>query len=352
MSDQVDANLRSQALLDLLHDRERVLIVMHDNPDPDALASAWALQTLLQAMLGRESRMVAGGAIVRAENRRMVDLLDVPVQLVLNIEEGAEAAVILVDCGSTSNNQLLSRSGMQPLAIIDHHANSCGGQPPPFADLRPQVAATATIAADYLRQQSVEPDARLATALLYAVRTETRGSETSYSPIDSEMVVWLTERADAELLAEIENARLSKGWYSDLVLAMQCTALFDDAALCFLPTAEGPEIVGEVADLLIRCEGVRRVLCAALIAGDLLISVRTAKGAEDASDLVVAVIGKLGSGGGHRRRAGGKIPEVVNGAGGTPAVEQQIRTRWLDACGVCDQPPQQLVSWRDIVEHI
>jgi hypothetical protein len=188
--------------------------------------------------------------------------------------------------------------------------------------------------------------------LLYAIRSETRGSETSHSPLDSEMIVWLTERAEPELLAEIENAPLSRGWYSDLLLAMQCTTLYGDVAFCFLPKAEGAEIVGEVADLLIRGEGIRRVLCAAVVANDVLISVRTTKDAEDAARLVVETVDGLGSGGGHGRRAGGKIPDVVHDGKISSALEKEICTRWLQVCGASDRKPQSLISRRDIVENL
>ncbi len=342
----------SDEFLGLLSDHDQILILMHDNPDPDAIASAWALQTLIEAKLDRPSRLVAGGAIVRAENRHMVDLLGAPIQLVLNLEGTGQPSVILVDCGSNSSNQLLARTAMKPLAIIDHHNGSCRTEQAPFVDLRPDVAATATIAASYLREQRVEPGAKLATALLYAVRTETRGSETSYTPLDNEMIIWLTERAEPELLAEIENAPLSQEWYTDLVLAMQCTTLFGDVALCFLPKAEGPEIVGEVADLLVRGQRIRRVLCAAVFGNDLLISVRTAKDDEDACRLAVETIGDLGSGGGHACRAGGKIPDVVQDGVVPDSLEREVRARWLKACGVADLVPRQLISWRDIAENI
>ena len=124
--------------------------------------------------------------------------------------------------------------------------------------MRPDVAASASIAAAYLREQQVEPGQALATALVYAIRTETQGFETYHSPLDRSILPWLTERADPELLAEIESAPLSRGYFSDLVLALQNTFLYDDVAFCALPRAGGPEIVGEVADLLIRCESVQR----------------------------------------------------------------------------------------------
>lgn len=343
--------LQSERFLDALAGHDRFVIVMHDNPDPDAIATGWALQCLIEERLGAPVRLVGGGAIVRAENRHMVDLLGPPIQLVMSVDND-ESAVILVDCGSSSSNQLLALTGRQPVAIIDHHIDSCQGEQPAFLDLRPDVAATATIAASYLREQKIVPGAKLATALLYAMRTETRGSESSYSDLDQEIIVWLTESAEPELLAEIENAPLSLGWYSDLVLAMQSTILFRDTAICFLPKAEGAEIVGEVADLLIRGKGIRRVLCAAVVGKDLLISVRTGKDAEDACALVIETIGSMGTGGGHGRRAGGKIPNVLRGENVSKTLETDLRKRWLRACGVADQLPQPLISRREIMEHL
>lgn len=343
--------LQSERFLEALADYDRFVIVMHDNPDPDAIATGWALRCLIEEKLNAPVRLIGGGAIVRAENRQMVDLLGPPIQLVMSIDHD-QAALILVDCGLSSSNQLLASTDRKPVAIIDHHNDSCQGEPPEFLDLRPEVAATATIAASYLREQEIALGAKLATALLYAIRTETRGSESSYTPLDQEIIVWLTEAAEPEFLAEIENAPLSRGWYSDLVLAMQSTILFRDTAMCFLPKAEGAEIVGEVADLLVRGKGIRRVLCAAVVGKDLLISVRTAKDAEDACALVVETIGSMGAGGGHGRRAGGKIPNVLRGGKVSATLGTNLQRRWLQACGVADQLPEPLISRRDIVENL
>ncbi len=342
----------SDRLLNLLDQHEHFVVVMHDNPDPDAIATAWALQTLIEEKLGKSTRLLAGGDIVRAENRHMVDLLGPPIQLVMSFDGAEDVPTILVDCGTSSGNQLLKRTSVEPLAIIDHHIDSCQGTPPPFTDLRPNVAATATIAASYLREQDVEPGPKLATALLYAIRTETRGSETQYTALDQEIVVWLTEQADPEMLAEIENAPLSRSWYSDLVLAMQSAILYGDAAISFLPRAEGSEIVGEVADLLVRGRGIRRVLCAAVVGNDLLISVRTTKDAESAAKLVGKVVADLGSGGGHARRAGGKISSVATEGKLSDNFEEQLLDRWLSACKVNNAQPGPLIARHEIVENL
>ncbi len=62
---------KSAQLLEVLDNYEQVLVVMHDNPDPDAIAAAWGLEVLIHEKLKKPVRLVGGGAIVRAENRRI-----------------------------------------------------------------------------------------------------------------------------------------------------------------------------------------------------------------------------------------------------------------------------------------
>jgi nanoRNase/pAp phosphatase (c-di-AMP/oligoRNAs hydrolase) len=222
----------------------------------------------------------------------------------------------------------------------------------PFTDIRPFVAATATIVASYLREQGIEPGVKLATAMLYAIRTETCGCETEHSPLDRSMVCWLTGRAEHGLIAEIENAPLSKSYFSDLVLALQGTLLFNDTALCLLPKASGTETVGEVADLLIRCQGVRRVLCGGVIDEDLYVSVRTHRDDGSAIELLQKTLEGIGGGGGHTHRAGGKVSGIATSGRMTETLEQQLRDRWLMACGEDRHRAKRLIGLREIVENL
>lgn len=343
---------RSDRFLDVLADYDRVVIVMHDNPDPDAIASGWALYELVTQKLDKPVRLVGGGEIVRAENRHLVKLLSPPLELVEEIDVPETTAAVLVDCGLNNTHQLLTREAVRPVAIIDHHQTPTNGEPLPYRDVRPGLAASATIAASYLRRQEVEPDHKLATALLYAVRTETRGSGTRHSRLDRSMVRWLSERSDPELLAEIENAPLSPAYFGDLILALQNTFLYDDAAFCLLPRAEGPEIVGEVADLLIRCQGVTRVLCGAVVGEDLLVSVRTKEKRDNATRLIQETLRDMGHGGGHAHRAGGKVPRVAHNHKLAEPLEDELRTRWLAACNIDRRRGTRLVALREIVRNL
>lgn len=342
----------SDRFLTCLSGFTQVLVVTHDNPDPDAIATSWAIAELVQQQLSKPVRIVAGGSIIRAENRQMVNLLNPPIELTDGIEVTRNTATVLVDCGPEGMNHLLSRTDVKPIAVIDHHRTTGRGTSLGFRDVRTNVVASASIGTRYLRDHGVDPGIRLASALLYAIHSETRGSETRFSRLDRSMFSWLSDRADPHLVAEIQNAPLARDYFADLVLGMQGTFVYDDVALCLLPHASGPEIVGEVADLLIRCEGVLRVLAGAAVGSDVLLSVRTMPGGGDASALVQETLRGLGHGGGHQHRAGGKIPDRSTGPVIAESLQEQIRAQWLAACGASRQRGTRLVARRDIVANL
>jgi len=247
---------------------------------------------------------------------------------------------------------LLETVSEQPdrLAIIDHHERIEASRGADFRDIRTSAAATASIAAGYLHDQGITPSRSLATAIIYAIDTETDGPEVHHSQLDRAIVRWATEWADPETLAAIQNAPLSRDYFGDLVLALQNTFLYQDAAVCIMPRAGRAEITGELADLLIRTDGVERVLCAAGVGEDVVVSARA--GQEDGAALVRATLEGLGYGGGHRHRAGGKIGNALKDGAIPQRLAEQLRKRWLRACGLSGQPGQRLVSKREIVRNL
>ena len=115
---------RSAQLLDTVSGYDQVLVITHDNPDPDAIASGWSLKWLVERKLGIPTRLIGGGGIVRAENRQMVKLLDAPIELVQDYYHVDQTAAILVDCGYGASNHLLADTGLRPVGVVDHH--QCG----------------------------------------------------------------------------------------------------------------------------------------------------------------------------------------------------------------------------------
>jgi nanoRNase/pAp phosphatase (c-di-AMP/oligoRNAs hydrolase) len=323
---------RSDRLLRILAEYERIVVITHNNPDPDAIAASWALVTLVHEKLGRTASLIGGGAIVRAENVQMVDLLRPPLHLVSSFTPDEGCALVLVDCSPESANHLLGAGSATPVAVIDHHEPPRARARLRFRDIRPTAAASSCIAAMYLREQRVKPSTRLATALSYAIRTETSGSPVRLTRTDRGIISWLAEHTDHGILAQIENAPLSRAYYNELALALELTSLHDSTAVCFLPKASGSEIVGEVADLLIRCTGLERVLCGAAIGRDLIISVRTSSTGGDAVELIGRTLAGLGLWGGHPHRAGGMVAGGIEPEKTSQDLCEAVKLRWLTAC--------------------
>src|SRR6185295_14315964 len=107
-------------------------------PDPDSLASAWA-HTALAASIGIECDIAHLPLVSRAENRAMVNLLELPlVRITVPEDLDRYTALSLVD---TNSIELPRASGLPCVSIVDHHSIS-GKIEADFVDIRPNVGAT------------------------------------------------------------------------------------------------------------------------------------------------------------------------------------------------------------------
>ncbi len=129
---------RSDQFLEAMAGFERYLIVTHDNPDPDAIASGWAMHLLLSGRFGVPVRFVAGGAILRGENAHMVRLLEPPLELVAKLPNTKGAGVVLVDRQrlEVAEDQGDGADGVASrLAVIDHHTGRADRPAARFRDV-------------------------------------------------------------------------------------------------------------------------------------------------------------------------------------------------------------------------
>jgi nanoRNase/pAp phosphatase (c-di-AMP/oligoRNAs hydrolase) len=339
---------RSDRLLESLEPAERVVVLTHTNPDPDAIASAWGIAALIEARTGKTARVIADGSVQRSENLKMIELLQPPLKLSAQLERQRDTAIVMTDCNPGGKNHLLRDRAQKAIAVIDHHY-PCGD---PFRvshrDIRTHIVASATIVTEYMREQDFEPPAELATALLYAIQTDSMG-QASFSKTDHRAVAWLTERADLNTLAQIHSAPRDRDYFGDVLQALTSTFVYEDSAVCFLPQANAPEVVAEVADQLIRCEGLHRVLCMASVGGNAIISVRTNEHGGHAGNLVSTVIDGIGHGGGHRNKAGGALQQRSDRNTVSTRLQSQLRQRWLSACSIRQSRGSRLVARRNIM---
>src|SRR5438270_733775 len=88
---------RSDRFLDGLAQFTSVTLITHVHPDPDGLGSMMGLSHLVETCLGLPTRLTRDGLISRAENKAMVDLLDLDLVPVNKLELGEGEALVMVD---------------------------------------------------------------------------------------------------------------------------------------------------------------------------------------------------------------------------------------------------------------
>jgi nanoRNase/pAp phosphatase (c-di-AMP/oligoRNAs hydrolase) len=284
----------------------RWLVLTHDNPDPDALASAMLLSRVLRGAWQQSVTVAYGGIIGRAENREMVRSLRLVFSHVRHLSFKNYARFALVDTQpQTGNNQL--PAGIVPDLVIDHHPLRKATQLARLFDVRPRYGATATILAEYLLASGVKPSHGLATALIYAIRAETQDFAREFAGPDKAVFDLFFPQADHRLLARIQSPRLPPSYFAELHEALERLESVDSLIASHLGVVEQPDIVPEIADLLLRMEGKTWSLVTGYFGDRLYLSIRTTNPRADAGSLMRRLLARKGKGGGHGRTAGGWV---------------------------------------------
>ena len=167
----------------LMEPREKLGILLQPDPDPDGIACGYALR----ALLGRKrptAPLISFGEITRPENRAMVDALNIDVRTLTAEDLGEFDALALLDVQpSVFGDDPPARLRSVDL-VIDHHPER-PGYDAVIKDIRPTYGATSTILTEYVRASEIELGPRLATALVYGIKSDTQllGRETSRQDI-------------------------------------------------------------------------------------------------------------------------------------------------------------------------
>ena len=304
----------------------RWLILTHDNPDPDSIAAAAGLAKLLRRSFRRQATIAYGGIIGRAENQEMVNVLGVRMSHIRYLKWSNYKHFALVDAQpSTGNNQL---DELLPDVVFDHHPIRRATRKVPFSDIRTDYGATATIIAEYLAAAGWDLTKNEATAFLYAVRSETQDFAREFSAPDKSLFDELIPQADLKALARIVQPPLPLSYYRNLHEALENVQAVGTLIISQLGVIDQPDIVPEIADLLLRLEGKTWSMCSGLHNNRVYVSIRTTNSRADAGRLMRRLLGRRGKGGGHGMMAGGWI-EFANGRTGQPVEIQQQLARNL-----------------------
>lgn len=326
---------RTQALRELLRRRQRLLVLTHNNPDPDSIGGAVGLQEFASLAAGIPSRFAITGKILRAENQAMVRELGIEMDRVETLRLADFDCVAMVDTQPGFGHTIMP-AGLAVDIVIDHHLCAdakVGPDDVAFFDVRPEIGATSSIVAGHLREAGVHPSAQAATAMAYGIRTDTADLSRNVSPDDLQAWEFLSPRIDRKRLAAITNPKLPVAYYQALKQALGKVRLYDGLTLCSLGRAVSAEMVAEVADMLLRMEGVQAVFCGGLVGNSYYVSVRTEIGIDAWTLIRAGMEGEKGSCGGHGSVAGGSVQLEVGDARALRRLERRLERNVLRAMG-------------------
>ncbi|MGE0822646.1 MAG: bifunctional oligoribonuclease/PAP phosphatase NrnA [Candidatus Binatia bacterium] len=329
-------------LLRVTEDPARLVILPHDNPDPDALASAAALQFLInRAQEDKDIVIALGGIVGRAENRAMLRYLNIKLVPIGEIDFASKPQIALVDTQPGRRNNSLPEN-VVPTIVIDHHPAYGTYEGVPFLDLRDHYGATSTILTEYIKETRVDVESKLATALFYGINAETQDLGREATPKDIAACQFLYPYTNKRRLAKIENARVPREYFKVFRDALEEAVLYDKVVISVLHEVQYPDMVAEVADFLLRLDEADWSMAIGHYHDSLYVSLRTVVRDVNAGEILQKVLGSS-SAGGHDMIAGGRITVSTKGV----AVEKaavKIKDRLLHILGVAASSAHDLVQ--------
>lgn len=292
----------------IVHRKRKILIMVHDNPDPDGLASAYALKYLLHAAWKIGSLITYGGYIGRAENAAMIRQLRIEARHVSEINLRDFSVVALVDTQPGTGNNALPRS-IDPEIVIDHHIPIYSRTlKATFHDIRTDYGSTSSILTEYLKEAGLENlDKKVATALFYGIKSDTSDLGRATTPRDLAAHLFLYPHVLFRILSRIEHPRMSIEYVRTFEKALSSAVIDRDVIISDMGFIDNSESLAEMADFLNRIEGVKWVLCLGGFHESIYFSLRTTRKLGNAGLVARKMVQDIGHGGGHNMTAGGKI---------------------------------------------
>lgn len=284
---------------------KRLIVMTHDNPDPDSVSSALCLAYIVTNKFNVPASVKYGGIVGRAENRAMIRVLGLKVSPLKDSDLKSDADFAFVDMQPrTGNSSYFIKK--KPVIVIDHHFLRKTTKAS-FIDIRTNYGATATMLTEYLMASGLEVPASLATALSYGISSETQDLGREAQEADILAYLALFPRSNKKLLAQIVHPRLPRDFFITLNRAMHHSFIYKNAISTSLGEIKNPDFVPLVADFMLRLERMTWAICMGRYNDRIIVSVRTTNTKGEAGRFLRRLVGKKGTAGGHGMIAGGQI---------------------------------------------
>ena len=285
-----------------LSDADRVLILLHNDPDPDAIASGLALRNLLRRT--RQTAIIGCMyGVTRPENLRMLKLLDLQIEVLTAAQVKNFDRIALVDVQPHYFPGLLPHVDL----VIDHHPEQSGYNAV-FKDIRPHYGSTSTILTEHMRAVDIDISERTATAMLYAIKSDTLFFNRQANRADLDAFSFLYPIADATMIRKMEGSEITAERLDFVIKAWQHGRMVEHVFCAFIGEPSREDFIPYVADFYLQLENVQWSVICGVVNDTFVVSVRNLGYSRNAGDFVRRWFSDIGSAGGHRTMAKAVVP--------------------------------------------
>ncbi|WP_099466500.1 DHH family phosphoesterase [Konateibacter massiliensis] len=285
--------------------KNHVFIQTHNFPDPDAIASAYGLQKLLEAK-HISSTICYNGRIDRLSTLHMIEKLGITLYQMEEIPHMTEEdEIILVD--SQKGNINVEDMVGNIIICIDHHPSNHVSDYK-YADIRKEIGACASIVGEYFVENNIPVDKKTATALIYGIKIDTANLSRGVSQVDLDLFYYLYTKCDMDIVQGLEHSVLQIDDLHAYANAINNIDIVE--GISFADTGmDCPEaLIANISDFMMSIANVYLSVVYARKTEGLKLSVRSKYSTCDAGELCKLALEGLGNGGGHAHMAGGYVP--------------------------------------------
>lgn len=329
----------------LLGKADDVGVLMHPNPDPDAMGAAIGVRELAESS-GTPVTIYYPGQIRHQQNRAFQTVLDLEFEKITAANDIEEETVVLVD-----HNRPRGFTGAEridPDIVIDHHPGEGEGRD--FTDVRPEYGACASIVAEYFQALDAEPlgghvertdggqivDAEVpalsesvATGLMYGIQADTDHLTKGCTPAEFSASSYLFPATDEDLLHRIANPQVTREVLEIKAKAINDRVINGSFAIADVGDVDDIDAIPQAADELVRLEGISAVVVYGSKDGTIHLSGRSIDDRVHMGRTLESVFESvpMASAGGHARMGGGQVPiQYLAGIGPDSVDEDRARS--------------------------
>ncbi len=296
-----------EEILNFVKPKRKVLILTHNNPDPDTMAAAFGIKFILSTMLKKRCTIAYDGIVGRAENREMVKVCKIDMFQSRTLNFSRYDCLIIVDTQPTAGNVYIPK-GFFPNIVIDHHNFRVQTKKAAIYDIRPEYGSTSTIIAEYIKKLEIDINKNTGTALYYGIKTDTIGSARNNTQSDLDMMSFILPKISLKKLAKIETPDLPKYYFKNLKKVTENTKIIDNLVFCDIEDVRNADLIAETSDFLLRMRDIKWSFVIGKIDNMCYFSLRCKSVRRKVGTIALNIVRGIGTGGGHMQSAGGQIP--------------------------------------------